>query len=108
MRLRDKTAVVVGAGQRAGDTFGNGRAAALLFAREGARVLAVDRDGDSAAETVAHIVADGGEAAPFVADVRREDDCAATVAAALQRWGRVDVLHNNVGIGDGDGDAQAL
>jgi NAD(P)-dependent dehydrogenase (short-subunit alcohol dehydrogenase family) len=108
MRLEDKIAVVVGAGQRAGDTFGNGRAAALLFAREGARVLAVDRDGESAAETVARIVADGGEAAPFVADVRREDDCAATVAATLERWGRIDVLHNNVGIGDGDGDAQVL
>ena len=108
MRLQDRTVVVVGAGQRAGETVGNGRAAALLFAREGARVLAVDRDGDSAAETVSQIVAEGGEAAPFIADIRREEDCTATVAAALERWGRIDVLHNNVGIGAGDGDAQLL
>ena len=106
MRLGDKTAVVVGAGQRSGDTVGNGRAAALLFAREGARVLAVDRDADSAAATAALIAAEGGEAAAFTADVRREDECAATVAAALERWGRIDVLHNNVGIGTGDADAQ--
>ena len=108
MRLGSKTAVVVGAGQRHGGTIGNGRATALLFAREGARVLAVDRDAESAAETAALIVAEGGDAAPFTADIRREDDCAAVVAAALERWGRIDVLHNNVGIGAGDSDAQHL
>ena len=100
MRLEDKTALVVGAGQRPGGTVGNGRAQQLLFAREGARILAVDRDADSAAETAALISAEGGDAPPFTADVRREDDCAAAVAAALERWGRIDVLHNNVGIGD--------
>jgi NAD(P)-dependent dehydrogenase (short-subunit alcohol dehydrogenase family) len=64
MRLRDKVAIVVGAGQTPGETIGNGRATALLFAREGARVLAVDRDHDSAAETVERITAEGGVAAP--------------------------------------------
>jgi NAD(P)-dependent dehydrogenase (short-subunit alcohol dehydrogenase family) len=108
VRLEAKTAIVVGAGQRPGETIGNGRAAALLFAREGARILAVDRDADSAAETAALITAEGGEASPFTADVRREHDCAAAVTAALERWGRIDVLHNNVGIGSGDGDAQHL
>ena len=108
MRLADKTAVVVGAGQRPGETVGNGRAAAMLFAREGARILAVDRDADSAAETAALITAEGGEALSIAADVRREEDCAATIAAALERWGRIDVLHNNVGIGTGDADAQQL
>ena len=108
MRLGGKVAVVVGAGQRRGDTIGNGRAAALLFAREGARVVAVDRDTDAVADTVALIVAEGGTAEAVTADVRHEPDCAAAVAAALGRWGCIDVLHNNVGIGSGDGDAQNL
>lgn len=101
-RLAGKVAVVVGAGQTPGDTIGNGRATAVLFAREGARVLAVDRDRASADETVARIAAEGGEARAFEADATREADCRATVRAALETWGRVDVLHNNVGIGGGD------
>lgn len=105
MRLADRTAVVVGAGQTPGETIGNGRATALLFAREGARVLAVDRDPDSAAETCRLIAEEGGDAVPWVADVRREDDCRAVIETALERWGRIDVLHNNVGIGAGDSDA---
>lgn len=108
MRLDGKTAVVVGAGQRPGATIGNGRAAAVLFAREGARVLAVDRDPDSATETAELIRDEGGDAMGWTADVRSEADCSATVAAALDRWGRIDILHNNVGIGSGDGDAQQL
>lgn len=104
MRLAGKTAIVVGAGQTPGQTIGNGRAAALLFAREGARILAVDRDEASAAETCELIAAAGGDAAPCAADVRREDDCAAVVAHALERWGQIDVLHHNVGIGAGDSD----
>jgi len=101
-RLAGKVAVVVGAGQTPGDTIGNGRATALLFAREGARVVAVDRRLDSAEETVAMIRADGGAAEAFAADATREADCQALVAACVERHARIDVLHNNVGVGGGD------
>jgi NAD(P)-dependent dehydrogenase (short-subunit alcohol dehydrogenase family) len=96
-RLRGKVAVVTGAGSR-GPGLGNGKAAAILFAREGARVLCVDQAGERAEETVGIIRAEGGEAAPFRADVTRAADCQAMVEAAVQRWGGLDVLHNNVGI----------
>ena len=96
-RLRGKTAIVTGAGSR-GPGLGNGKAAAILFAREGARVLCVDQALARAEETVALIRADGGEAAAHAADVTRADDCRAMVEAAVARWGGLDVLHNNVGI----------
>src|SRR3954451_7933243 len=105
-RLQGKTAVIVGAGQSAGETIGNGRAMAVLFAREGAEVLCVDRDLASARETVTMIAADGGTAVPFQADVSRDAGCAALVAEARSRWGRIDILINNVGIGGG-GDGPA-
>ena len=101
-RLADKVALVVGAGQTPGDTIGNGRATAILFAREGARVVAVDRRLDSAEETVKMIEAEGGRAQAFEADATRESDCQALVAGCVESWGRIDVLHNNVGIGGGD------
>ncbi len=101
-RLAGKVAIVVGAGQTPGDTIGNGRATAVLFAREGARVIAVDRRLDSAEETVAMIRAEGGEAEAACADATLEADCAALVATCVKRHGRIDVLHNNVGIGGGD------
>jgi NAD(P)-dependent dehydrogenase (short-subunit alcohol dehydrogenase family) len=101
-RLADKVAVVVGAGQTPGDTIGNGRATAILFAREGARVLAVDCRLDSAEETVKRIEAEGGVARACEADATREADCQALVAACVASWGRIDVLHNNVGIAGGD------
>jgi NAD(P)-dependent dehydrogenase (short-subunit alcohol dehydrogenase family) len=104
-RVAGKVAVVVGAGQTPGETVGNGRATAVLLAREGARVLAVDRDLASAEETAAQITAEGGEAVAVRADVTVEDDLVAAIAAARQRWGRVDVLHNNVGISLAGGDA---
>lgn len=96
-RLEGKIAIVTGAGSR-GPGLGNGKATALLFAREGARVLCVDAVKDRAAETVAQIRADGGEAAPFVADVTRAPECRAMVRAAVDQWGGLDILHNNVGI----------
>ena len=96
-RLREKVAIVTGAGSR-GPGLGNGKAAAILFAREGARVLCVDRALPRAEETVALIRAEGGEAAALGADVTRADDCRAMVDAAVARWGGLDVLHNNVGI----------
>jgi NAD(P)-dependent dehydrogenase (short-subunit alcohol dehydrogenase family) len=96
-RLAGRVAIVTGAGSR-GPGLGNGKATAILFAREGARVLCVDAVAERAAETVGLIRAEGAQAEAFVADVTRRDDCRAMVAAAVERWGRLDVLHNNVGI----------
>jgi NAD(P)-dependent dehydrogenase (short-subunit alcohol dehydrogenase family) len=96
-RLADKVAIVTGAGSR-GPGVGNGKAAAILFAREGARVLCVDQAKERAEETVALIRAEGGEAEVFAADVTRAVDCRAMVDATVARWGGLDVLHNNVGI----------
>lgn len=84
---------------------GNGRATALLFAREGARVLAVDRDRESAEETARLIRDAGGESAAFEADVTVEASLEAAIADCVARWGRLDVLHNNVGISVAGGDA---
>ena len=96
-RLKDKVAIITGAGSR-GPGLGNGKAAAILFAREGARVLCVDAKAENAEETAKLIAQEGGEAAVFAADVTRKADCEAMVKAALDRWGAVDILHNNVGI----------
>ena len=96
--LQGKVAIVTGAGARE-DGIGNGRAAAILLAAGGARVLCVDRDLALAERTVAMIGETGGTAAAFEADVTRTADCAAMVEAALSRWGRLDILDNNVGIG---------
>lgn len=96
-RLAGKVAIVTGAGSRAAG-IGNGRAAAILFAREGARVLVVDRSRAAAEATLKMILGEGGEAAVFDADVTRSDDCAAMVDDAVRRWGRLDILDNNVGI----------
>ena len=104
-RLNGKVAVVIGAGQSPGAGMGNGRATALLFAREGAKVLAVDRDPASAAETVELIRGEGGTAEAFEADVTREDQLKQCIADCVARWGRLDVLHNNVGISVSGGDA---
>ncbi len=96
-RLDGKVAIVTGAGSR-GPGVGNGKAAALLFAREGARVLCVDLKAENAEETVKQIATEGGEASVFAADVTRKADCQAMVNAATERWGAIDILHNNVGI----------
>ena len=108
MRLKDKVAIVVGAGQTPGETIGNGRATAIRFAREGARVLVVDNRKDSAEETVEMITKEGGNATAFCADVTREDDCRKMVETCLDCYGRIDILHNNVGRSEGDADATAL
>jgi NAD(P)-dependent dehydrogenase (short-subunit alcohol dehydrogenase family) len=96
-RLAGKVAIVTGAGSR-GPGVGNGKAAAILFAREGARVLCVDREPERAEETAALIRREGGAAVAHAADVTRAEACDAMVAAAVARWGGLDVLHNNVGI----------
>src|SRR5512145_1476427 len=96
-RLDGKVAIVTGAGSR-GPGLGNGKATAILFAREGARVLCVDLVKDRAEETAALLSAEGAETAALAADVTRAEDCGAMVAEAVSRWGGLDVLHNNVGI----------
>lgn len=108
MKLEGQVAIVMGAGQRAGETIGNGRATSLLLASEGARVLAVDRDLDAAHETVELIRDAGGEAEPMRGDIVSEDDCRAVAERAVERFGRIDVLVNNVGIGDRDAGATKL
>ena len=108
MRLAGKIAIVVGAGQGPGEGLGNGRATVLRFAQEGARVLAVDRDLASAQETAGMVTKAGGDCVAFAADVTREATLAAAVAAARQRWQRIDILHNNVGVSIAGGDASPL
>src|ERR1700754_1230722 len=98
-RLKGKVAMVVGAGS-IGPGWGNGKATAATFAREGAQVFCVDRDAAAAAETVKIIASEGGEAAAFIADVSRAADVEAMVAACLKSYGRIDVLDNNVGIAE--------
>jgi NAD(P)-dependent dehydrogenase (short-subunit alcohol dehydrogenase family) len=102
MRLRDKVAIVVGGGQVPGEGIGNGRAAAILFAREGARVLVGDRNLESAQQTVAMIRESGGSAEAQRVDVTCDEECNALIEACSARWGRLDILHNNVGIGRAD------
>jgi NAD(P)-dependent dehydrogenase (short-subunit alcohol dehydrogenase family) len=102
MRLQDKKAIVIGAGQTPGETIGNGRATAILFAREGAQVMCVDRRLESAQDTVDMIEQEGGSAFAYQCDIVDEDANVALVKAALDEMGRIDILHNNVGIGTGD------
>ena len=96
-RLEDKTAIVVGAGS-VGPGWGNGKATAVTFAREGARVLCVDIDRAAAAETAAIIAAEGGTAEAYRADVTDRTQVEALAARAVELWGGIEVLHNNVGI----------
>jgi NAD(P)-dependent dehydrogenase (short-subunit alcohol dehydrogenase family) len=105
MRLKDKIAVIIGAGQGPGEGLGNGRATAVRFVQEGARVLAVDRDLASAQETAKLA---GGECVAFKADVTDEAALASAIRAAQERWGRLDVLHYNVGVSLAGGDATPL
>ena len=106
-RVNGKVAIVFGGGQTPGETIGNGRATAIVLAREGARVVIVDRRLDSAEETVAMIRAEGGDATAFAADVTREDEVRAAIEACRSRLGRIDILHNNVGASLALGDAPA-
>jgi NAD(P)-dependent dehydrogenase (short-subunit alcohol dehydrogenase family) len=96
-RLDGRVALVFGPGS-SGPGWGNGKAAAALYAREGARVIAIDRVGEAAHETAAIINSEGQESLPFTCDVTRTAEVAGVVAEAMSRYGRVDILHNNVGI----------
>jgi NAD(P)-dependent dehydrogenase (short-subunit alcohol dehydrogenase family) len=95
-RLQDKIALVTGAGC-VGPGWGNGRATCVRFAEEGAKIFGVDRDLDSVKETVERVKAAGGEIEIMHCDVTDNASVAAVVAACLKRYGRIDVLVNNVG-----------
>jgi NAD(P)-dependent dehydrogenase (short-subunit alcohol dehydrogenase family) len=107
-RLAGKVAIVVGAGQVPGENVGNGRATAILFAREGARVAVLDREQSSAEETAREIEDAGGVATVIVADVSVEDACRTAIATCVERLGGLDIVHHNVGIALGDGWCEAI
>jgi NAD(P)-dependent dehydrogenase (short-subunit alcohol dehydrogenase family) len=107
-RLEDKVAIVVGAGQTPGDTIGNGRAISMLFAREGAKVMLVDRNIESAIDTKSLIAKEGNNSFAFQADIVREDDCRRMAEECAEQFGRIDVLVNVVGIGTGDNNLTKL
>lgn len=103
-RLQDKVALIIGAGS-VGPGWGNGRATAALFVKEGAQVFGVDRSAEALAETAACIEA--GDFASHVADITRPAEIGALVEACLERFGRIDVLVNNVG-GSAPGDPVSM
>ena len=106
-RVAGKRAIVVGGGQTPGATIGNGRATAVVLAREGARVCVVDRRLPSAQDTVDMIKGEGGQAWALQADITSEEDVRRMVADALKQLGGLDILHNNVGASLALGDASA-
>jgi NAD(P)-dependent dehydrogenase (short-subunit alcohol dehydrogenase family) len=111
-RYSGRVVVVAGAGSEPvaddEDLLSNGQAAAILYAREGASVAVVDRDADAAAATMRIIEREGGQAQTFIADVTDEKSCAKLADSVIDRWGRVDVLHNNVGGGSLLGDLSVM
>jgi NAD(P)-dependent dehydrogenase (short-subunit alcohol dehydrogenase family) len=105
-RLKGKTVIVTGAGSIL-PGMGNGKATAIVFSREGARVMAVDYNLKAAEETKRLIDREGGECIVFKADVSKASDCESMVEACVQTFGRVDILHNNVGMGGYGGAVEA-
>jgi NAD(P)-dependent dehydrogenase (short-subunit alcohol dehydrogenase family) len=99
-RLQGMVAIVTGAGSR-GAGVGNGKAASILFAREGAQVCLVDSVLERAEETLTAIEAEGGDAFAMAANVASNADCKRIVDTTVMRYGKVDILHNNVGIDPG-------
>ncbi len=106
-RVEGKTLLIFGGGQTPGETVGNGRATAMLLAREGARVFVVDHSLAAAEETVALIRDEGGDATPFAADVVEEEDVRGAIDSCIAQYGGLDLLHNNVGASLALGDAPA-
>jgi len=105
MRMKDKVVLIIGAGQSPGQGIGNGRASAIVYSREGALVAAADIDIDSAQQTVDQI---DGDSFAVAADAKNEASLASAVNATLKRWGRIDVLHYNVGVSLAGGDKGPL
>lgn len=112
MRLVGKTALIFGGGQAPSPNpnapMGNGRAVALTYAREGARVCVADRDITAAQAVVDEISAAGGSAMALACDVLNETDISASVQTTLTQWGSLDILYNNVGLSIEAGDADIL
>ncbi len=105
-RLNEKVAIVTGAGS-IGEGWGNGKATAVLFAREGAKVMCADLNASAAEETVNIITSEGGEALVFEADVTDSAQVKAMVDTTKKRFGKLDILHNNVGIAEVGGPVDA-
>ena len=101
-RLDGRVAIIVGAGQQTGATTGNGRATSIRFAREGARLLLVDRDEQALAEVADDVRQLGAEPATLAVDIREDAAPTAIMTTCRDAFGRIDVLHNNVGVGAGD------
>src|SRR5262245_27802186 len=100
--LQGRVAIIVGAGQQPGETIGNGRATAERFAEEGATLLLVDINPAQVEDTLQAVKHLGAQASTFIADITREEDCRALAQACADRYGRIDILHNNVGSSTGD------
>jgi len=107
-RLEGRVALVVGGGQTEGETIGNGRATALVLARAGAHVVVADRSGSSARDTVDLIETEGGEASAMALEVTDDARHQTVVDQIVNEHGRLDILHNNVGVSIAGGDADAL
>ena len=105
-RLKDKVALITGAGS-SGPGWGNGKATAVLFAREGAKVCLIDINREAVDETAEIIHQEGGEYLVEKVDVTDSDQVAGIVARCVDTWGRLDVLHNNVGIVEAGGPVEA-
>lgn len=101
-RLQGKVAIIVGAGQSAGETVGNGRAVAERFAQEGAKLLLVDVNEEAAEVTRATTLPFSCDVSVLQADITLEDDCKTIAQTCMDRYGRIDILHNNVGRSKGD------
>ena len=106
-RVDGKVAIIVGGGQTPGETIGNGRATAILLAREGATIVVADRDEESARDTVDLIVAEDGEAVVELVDATDEKSVHTLITRVARRYGSLDILHNNVGASLALGDAVA-
>ena len=106
LRLKNKVAIVVGGGQRIGETIGNGRAVSITYAKQGAKVVVVDNNLDAAQETVHKIKEYGGIGFAYQADVVVETEIAALINYVRLNFGQIDILHNNVGISIAGGDAE--
>jgi NAD(P)-dependent dehydrogenase (short-subunit alcohol dehydrogenase family) len=100
--LKNKIAIVVGAGQEPGDTIGNGRAISILFAREGAKVMLVDKNLNRGKETKSIIDEESGESFVFQADITKEEECKEIAQKCVEVYGKIDILVNNVGIATRD------
>ena len=102
IRLENQVALIVGGGQIPGETIGNGRATALTFAREGAKIVIADIDINLAKETVRLVQDQGGEAFAIEGDIVNQEDCSRFVSETIKSYGRLNILQNNVGIGPGE------